>query len=94
VGFAAITLRVASQRMFIVVFRHDSVRKLLDKPSYIKIDYQVYLLTSPVTIIVAVTVLRCISFAFYTAPLDKRGNEVLVTQVAVKRLGRRTGTLL
>jgi hypothetical protein len=35
--FAAITLCVASQRVFIVVsvyFAIDSVRKLLDKPSY------------------------------------------------------------
>jgi hypothetical protein len=35
VSFAAITLCVASQRMFIVVyFVIDSVRKLLDTPSY------------------------------------------------------------
>jgi hypothetical protein len=38
VSFAAITLRVASQRVFIVVlsvyFVIDSVRKLLDTPSY------------------------------------------------------------
>jgi len=34
-SFAAITLRVASQRMFIVIvyFVVDSVRKLLDTPS-------------------------------------------------------------
>jgi hypothetical protein len=39
VSFAAITLRVASQRVFIVVvyFVIDSVRKLLDTPSYIYI---------------------------------------------------------
>jgi hypothetical protein len=39
VSFAVITLRVAFQRMFIFVaiyFVIDSVRKLLDKPSYIK----------------------------------------------------------
>jgi hypothetical protein len=38
VSFAAITLCVASQRVFIVVsvyFIIDSVRKLLDTPSYI-----------------------------------------------------------
>jgi hypothetical protein len=38
VSFAAITLRVASQRVFIVAvvyFVIDSVRKLLDTPSYI-----------------------------------------------------------
>jgi hypothetical protein len=37
VSFAAITLCVASQRVFIVVvyFVIDSVRKLLDIPSYI-----------------------------------------------------------
>jgi hypothetical protein len=38
VGFSAITLCVASQRVFIVVseyFFMDSVRKLLDTPSYI-----------------------------------------------------------
>jgi hypothetical protein len=44
VSFAAITLRVASQRVFIVVvvvvvvvvyFVIDSVRKLLDTPSYV-----------------------------------------------------------
>jgi hypothetical protein len=36
VSFAAITLCVASQRVFIVViyFVTDSVRKLLDTPSY------------------------------------------------------------
>jgi hypothetical protein len=35
VSFAAITLHVASQRVFIVVyFVVDSVRKLLDTPSY------------------------------------------------------------
>jgi hypothetical protein len=37
VSFAAITLCAASQRVFIlvvVVFRYDSVRKLLDTPSY------------------------------------------------------------
>jgi hypothetical protein len=36
VSFAAITLYVASQRVFIVVrhiFRYDSVQKLLDTPS-------------------------------------------------------------
>jgi hypothetical protein len=40
VSFAAVTLSVASQRVFIVVivyFVIDSVRKLLDKPSYEKI---------------------------------------------------------
>jgi hypothetical protein len=39
VGFASITLwGVACQRVFIVVkniFRYDSVRKLLDTPSYV-----------------------------------------------------------
>jgi hypothetical protein len=38
VSFATITLHVASQRVFIVVsayFVIDSVRKLLDTPSYI-----------------------------------------------------------
>jgi hypothetical protein len=37
VSFAAITLSVASQRVFIVVvyFVIDSVRKLLDTPSYV-----------------------------------------------------------
>jgi hypothetical protein len=38
VSFVAITLRVASQRLFIVVvvyFVIDSVRKLLDTPSYL-----------------------------------------------------------
>jgi hypothetical protein len=37
VSFAAITLCVASQRVFIVVIAYfviDSVRKLLDTPSY------------------------------------------------------------
>jgi hypothetical protein len=34
VSFAAITLCVASQRVFIVYFVIDSVRKLLDTPSY------------------------------------------------------------
>jgi hypothetical protein len=40
VNFAAITLRVASQRVFIaaaVYFVIDSVRKLLDTPSHIEI---------------------------------------------------------
>jgi len=39
VSFAAITLRVASERVFIVVSVHfviDSVRKLLDTTSYAK----------------------------------------------------------
>jgi hypothetical protein len=35
VSFAAITLCVASQRVFVVYFVIDSVRKLLDTPSYI-----------------------------------------------------------
>jgi enhancing lycopene biosynthesis protein 2 len=38
VSFAAITLRVASQRIFVVVdvnFVIDSVQKLVDTPSYI-----------------------------------------------------------
>jgi hypothetical protein len=45
VSFAAITLCVASQRVFIVVvvvvvyFVIDSVRKLLDTPSYIVLKY-------------------------------------------------------
>jgi hypothetical protein len=37
VSFAAVTLCVASQRVFIVIVFHfviDSVRKLLDTPSY------------------------------------------------------------
>jgi hypothetical protein len=41
VSFAAITLYVASQRMFVVVvvyFVIDSVRKLLDTPSYSQSD--------------------------------------------------------
>jgi hypothetical protein len=39
VSFAAITLYVASQRVFIVVvyFVIDSVRKLLDTPSYAEV---------------------------------------------------------
>jgi hypothetical protein len=38
VSFSAITLCVVSQRVFIVVvyFVNDSVRKLLDTPSYIR----------------------------------------------------------
>jgi hypothetical protein len=43
--FAAITLCVASQRVFIVVivfyFVIDSVRKLLDTPSYVVISFHV-----------------------------------------------------
>jgi hypothetical protein len=40
VSFAAITLCVASQRVFILVyFVIDSVRKLLDTPSYIFVLY-------------------------------------------------------
>jgi hypothetical protein len=41
VSFAAITLHVASQRVFIIVnvyFVTDTVRKLLDTPSYFKIQ--------------------------------------------------------
>jgi hypothetical protein len=34
VSFAAITLCIASQRMYIVDFVIESVRKLLDTPSY------------------------------------------------------------
>jgi hypothetical protein len=43
VSFAAITLSDASQRVFIVVsvyFVIDSVRKLLDTPSYIAVHYR------------------------------------------------------
>jgi hypothetical protein len=47
VGFAAITFCVASQRVFIVVsvyFVIDSVRKILDTPSYIAIgQIRIYL---------------------------------------------------
>jgi hypothetical protein len=42
VNFAAITLCVASQRVFVIVrvyFVIDSVRKLLDTPSYIPFMY-------------------------------------------------------
>jgi hypothetical protein len=43
VSFAAISLCFASQRVFIVVyFAMDSVRKLLDTPSY-NVDYTVHL---------------------------------------------------
>jgi hypothetical protein len=39
VSFAAITLSVASQRVFIVVyFIIDSVRKLLGTPPYVQVD--------------------------------------------------------
>jgi hypothetical protein len=41
-SFATITLRVASQRVFIVVsvyFVMDSVRRLLDTPSYLAYYY-------------------------------------------------------
>jgi hypothetical protein len=44
VSFAAITLCVASQCVFIVVvvdFFIDSVRKLLDTPSYMKLLYSI-----------------------------------------------------
>jgi hypothetical protein len=37
VSFAAISLCIASQRVFVVDFIIDSVRKLLDTPSYFKI---------------------------------------------------------
>jgi hypothetical protein len=36
VSFAATTLRVASQRVLLVYFVIDSVRKLLDTPSYMR----------------------------------------------------------
>jgi hypothetical protein len=40
VTFTAITICVASQRVFIVVyFVIDSVRKILDTPSYILVPY-------------------------------------------------------
>jgi hypothetical protein len=39
VSFAAITLCVASQRVFVVYFVIDSVRKLLDIPSYNEFVY-------------------------------------------------------
>jgi hypothetical protein len=50
VSFAAITLYLASQRVFIVVsiyFFIDSVRRLLDTPSYIvgRTVYIIFLLT-------------------------------------------------
>jgi hypothetical protein len=34
VSFAAITLNIASERLFVVDFIIDSVRELLDTPSY------------------------------------------------------------
>jgi hypothetical protein len=37
-SFSAITLRVASQLVFIIYFVIDSVRELLDTPSYIDIS--------------------------------------------------------
>jgi hypothetical protein len=37
VSFAAITLRVASQRVFIVYFDIDSAQKILDTPSYLSV---------------------------------------------------------
>jgi hypothetical protein len=44
VGFAAITLCLASQRVFVVVvvvyFVIDSVRQLLDTPSYMNLDWE------------------------------------------------------
>jgi hypothetical protein len=47
-SFAAITLCVASQRVFIVVyFVIDSVRKLLVTPSYIGVPATVYLAMCP-----------------------------------------------
>jgi len=42
VSFAAITLYVASQRVFIVIsvyFVIDSVRKVLDTPSYVATEF-------------------------------------------------------
>jgi hypothetical protein len=44
VSFAAITLCVASQRVFIVVvdFVIDSVRKLLDTPSYCALQTAIF----------------------------------------------------
>jgi hypothetical protein len=42
VSFAVITLYVASERVFIVVNAHfviESVRKLLDMPSYVTLTY-------------------------------------------------------
>jgi len=45
VSFAAITLCVATQRVFIIAsvyFIIDSVRKRLDKPSYVGILFAVY----------------------------------------------------
>jgi hypothetical protein len=45
VSTAAITLRVVHQRVFIVVvyFVIDSVRKLLDTPSYLSLSLSLYL---------------------------------------------------
>jgi hypothetical protein len=46
VGFAAITICFASQRVFIVVrvyFVIDSVRKLLDTPSYVRVYIYIYI---------------------------------------------------
>jgi hypothetical protein len=50
VSFAAITLCVASQRVFIVAvvyFGIDSVRKLLDTPSYRQTDRRAHLYAFP-----------------------------------------------
>jgi hypothetical protein len=50
VSFAAITLSVASQRVFIVVayFVIDSVRKLLDTPSYTTLPLKIIIITTKV----------------------------------------------
>jgi hypothetical protein len=50
VNFAAVTLCVASQRVFVVTVVHfviDSVRKLLDTPSYLKIKVPYCLVRRP-----------------------------------------------
>jgi hypothetical protein len=52
VSFAAITLCVASQREFFVVyFVIDSVRKLLDIPSYCKVRDRVTVVGKPTAIL-------------------------------------------
>jgi hypothetical protein len=55
VSFAAITLCVASQRVFVVVdLVNDSVRKLLDTPSYINSEpSEQTLISCPVSILIA-----------------------------------------
>jgi hypothetical protein len=79
VTFAAITLCVDSQRVFIVVYYViDSVRKILDTPSLIKFAVGCILLHPTIAVKSMVSKLSC-RLQCNTAPVTKRYNMAVRT---------------